>query len=231
MNRHTVLATAWLMTAPALAVNAAAADLYLFADAGFAEPDLDTLDRRHQRMAERMTDNGGVALVDVDDQSGAGVIGVGIQPFRYLALELGYYHLGDYRLETRGALTTPTHDLASRTVTDVEVRGWGLNGKLLLPISEALSGTFTTGIARIDTDITAVTTHRGEVLGEPFSTRETTEHRFEDTVGILGIGAWYRLGDHLGLRVDYRYLGGFGQGEDGGDSDLDLFTAGVVYVF
>ncbi|MCH4564687.1 outer membrane beta-barrel protein [Halomonas sp. EGI 63088] len=231
MKRHTVLAMTWLLTTPALAVNASAADIYLFADAGLAEPDMDTLDRRHQRMAESITDNGGVALRDVDDQSGAGTIGVGIQPFRYLALELAYYHLGSYQFETRGALTAPSQQLSSRTVTDVKARGWGLNGKLLLPITEALNGTFTAGVARIDTDITAVTTRSGEVLGEPMSSRDTVEHHFEDTVGILGIGAWYQFGAHLGLRLDYRYLGGFGQSDNGSDSDLDLFTAGVTYTF
>ena len=49
--------------------------------------------------------------------------------------------------------------------------------------------------------------------------------------GILGIGAWYQFSTHLGLRIDYRYLGGFGQRDNGTDSDLDLFTAGVTYTF
>ncbi|QFU01715.1 OmpA-like transmembrane domain protein [Halomonas sp. THAF5a] len=231
MNRHTVLALAWLLIPPSVAFDAEAAEFYLFADGGIAEPDLGTLDRRQQRHVARMTGNDEGAPVSVDDRSAAGVIGVGLLPFRHLALELSYHYLGDYRLESRARIDTASHQLDARTTTDVEVRGWGLSGKLLLPIGEALSATATLGVARLETDITAVTTSRGTVLGESISRRERDTYSVEDTVGILGIGAWYQYGPHVGLRLDYRYLGGFGQGDDGGDSDLDLVTAGLVYVF
>lgn len=232
MNRHAVLVLAWLLIPPTIATDAIAAEFYLFADGGIAEPDLGTLERHQQRHVARRIGSDAASSARIDDRSGAAIVGVGVRPFRYLALELGYYYLGDYRLERRARIDTAAHRLSTGTTSDVDISGWGLSGRFLFPIAGALYATATLGVARLDADITTVTTTRQDGLSEgAIMHRERDEHESQDTVGILGVGARYRFGPHFGLRVDYRYLGGFDGEQNGGEEDLDLLTAGLIYVF
>lgn len=48
---------------------------------------------------------------------------------------------------------------------------------------------------------------------------------------LLGVGALYKLSDHVDLRADYDHVSGLGKSNKTGKMDANLFSLGLAYNF
>ncbi len=223
-----IAAVSWIMAAP----TAMALELkpYVFASMGGAEPDLGELEGRYDGMATQANDNGGTASIESDERDVAGSLGLGLQLHRYFALELSYYHLGSYEMKANGYYSNGAGSMNAQGSAEVNVRGWGLQGVIIAPLTRRLSGTLSLGAARLKTDVEADYSSRYESAFLSESDGEHYEESFDDTVGNFGVGARYAFNEAFSMRLDYNYLGGVGSQSDTEES-INLLSAGLVYYF
>jgi opacity protein-like surface antigen len=48
---------------------------------------------------------------------------------------------------------------------------------------------------------------------------------------LLGLGALYKLSDHVDLRADYDHVSGLGKSDKTGKMNANLFSLGMAYNF
>lgn len=133
---------------------------------------------------------------------------------QYLALEGGYFDLGEFDFR---ATTTPDGSYRGK----LEFDGWNLDLLGMLPVSER--GAFFGRVGAHHSKASASFAGTGAVAPRRSGASErATDYKF-------GLGYQYSLTDALGLRLEAeRYRMGDAVGNDG---DIDLISAGLIYHF
>lgn len=183
---------------------------YLGAGAGQSRADID-----NARITRSLTDNGfAVQSLTNDDRSKAYKGYIGYQMNKYLALEGGYFDLGNFGY---AATTTPTGTLTG----DADIRGINLDLVGTLPLTERFSAFGRIGVTRAETRDTFRGT--GMVQVDNPNPREYANNL------KAGLGLQYALTDSLSARLEVeRYRINDAVGNRG---DIDTATFGLVYRF
>ncbi|WP_040242770.1 outer membrane beta-barrel protein [Chromohalobacter japonicus] len=210
-----------------------AADLrpYLFVDSGIADPDLSSIETQYKRMKNEASTYGGNGSINADDTGGAYVVGVGIQPFRHFAMEIGYYDFGSYDIEGAGQYDRGERHMSASGHTRTSIDGWGAQGIFIMPLSERFTVQLGVGAAWLDTHIEGQYTQVAATNVATQAQQSDTDTTMHDTTALLGLGARYRITPNFQFRVDYRYFGGVSDYTDDNDSEVQLVTAGMSYHF
>ncbi|MCG5499908.1 outer membrane beta-barrel protein [Ectothiorhodospira lacustris] len=213
MKLHTLKWTFTTLALAGLTLPAAAADpspWYFGAGLGQSRADIARSDIR----ADLLT-SGFTTSRFTDDESDVGYkLFAGYQFHPYLALEAGYFDLGqfDYR-----ATTVPAGTQSGK----LEFRGVNVDLVGMLPFSERAAVFARVGVHRGKAKVAFAGTGAVGVL-DPDASETDTNYKF-------GIGFQYTVTDNLALRLEaerYRIDDAVGN-----DSDLDLFSAGLVFRF
>lgn len=203
------LLTLALMAAP-FAMAEISAGWYAGANYGVTEATIDD-----DRITSGLLGSGltTTSINDDDRDRGYKLFG-GYQYNRYLALEAGYFDLGQFGFV---ANTVPTGTLSG----GIKVRGFNLDAVGTLPITEKFSAFGRVGVTYADTDGTFAGTGAVNVLDPNPSARDTNLK--------VGLGVQYAFTDALSLRAEIeRYRINDAVGNKG---DVDLASIGLVYRF
>lgn len=233
MPKKALVATAVVTSSLFVSTSAVALEFkpYLFGSAGYANSHLGMLEEKHEAMVEKSRQNGGSAMLNVDDDAFSAVVGIGAQLHRYFALELSYYDLGSHDIKANGSYSEGLAQASANGTAEVDVTGWGLQGVIIAPFTDNFSGTLSLGVAGIKTKVEGVYSRR---INSPLGT-EISSERYEENsreiVGNFGAGARYAINESIALRLTYNYLGGVGRYETAGESRISMVNAGMAYHF
>ena len=131
------------------------------------------------------------------------------------ALEAGYIDFGKTKY-------TATYTGGSAQGS-LKAGGVDLAALLLLPLNDSFTvfGKLGAVAAKVDSSLTA---------GAPASLASGSESvRVYDP--LLGVGALYKVSDHVDLRADYDYVGNLGKSGKTGKMDANMFSLGIAYNF
>jgi len=203
------LLTLALMAAP-LAMAQDAAGWYAGANYGVTEASID-----HDRIASGLLGSGltATSIADDDRDRGYKLFG-GYQYNKYLAVEAGYFDLGQFGFV---ANTVPTGTLNG----DIKVKGVNMDVVGILPLTEKFSAFGRLGVTYADTKGNFSGTGAVNVLDPSPSKRDTNLK--------VGLGVQYAFTEALSLRAEIeRYRINDAVGNKG---DIDLASVGLVYRF
>jgi hypothetical protein len=174
---------AFLVISAATATPSAAFDLrpYVFGTAGVAEPDLGNLEDNAEAIVSTANGTGGTGPIDTDDLDAIANLGLGLQLHRYFAAELSYYHLGSYDIEANGSYLNGNGNMTARGNAQAKVRGWGLQGVIMAPITTKLSGNLSLGFAELETEVESM--FEGQMANMPFLEDQVLQ-QFEPELGV-----------------------------------------------
>lgn len=198
------------LATPSFAQEQVSEGWYLGAGAGQSRADID-----NARITRNLTDNGfAVQSLTNDDRSKAYKGYIGYQMNKYLALEGGYFDLGNFGYT---ATTTPAGTLTG----DADIRGINLDLVGTLPLTERFSAFGRIGVTRAETRDTFRGT--GAVQVNNPNPREHANNL------KAGVGLQYALTDAWTARLELeRYRINDAVGNRG---DIDTATFGLVYRF
>jgi len=168
-----------------------------------------------ERIQSSLENNGfDVTSIDEDKRDQGYKLYAGYQFSPYIALEGGYFDLGDFKFM---ANTLPQTDFSGRT----ELQGWNLDLVGTLPLTERFSA-----FARL-----GVTQNKSETRFSSNGLINTAGYNDDDsyTKHKYGLGVQYQLSPAFTLRLEaerYRM-------DDlvGNNGDIDLYSLGIVYRF
>jgi OOP family OmpA-OmpF porin len=189
------LAGAFLVSCPA------AAQLYVYAGAGHAQPQFNSAD----------FDIGGFRETDGKDTTYH--LGLGYRLSPHWAVEVAYAHLGDYGITHTGGGVTLAEDYSVQGLKFAALGIW--------PASERFFAYAKLGIA-----VTKVE-WKGRGTGIPGSLQ--ADHRRNSL--LAGLGAQYNFTRSLGLRAEYENLGEVGNDSDTGRAKFTSFNILGVFNF
>ncbi|OGB81765.1 MAG: flagellar motor protein MotB [Burkholderiales bacterium RIFOXYC12_FULL_60_6] len=167
------------------------------------------------RISSGLLGNGltATSIANTDRDRGFKLFG-GYQYNKYLALEAGYFDLGQFGFV---ANTNPTGTLSG----NIKVRGLNLDAVGMLPITDKFSAFGRLGVAYAHTDGNFAGTGAVNVLNPSPNARDTNLK--------VGLGVQYAFTDALSLRAEIeRYRINDAVGNKG---DVDLASIGLVYRF
>ncbi len=193
------LAGAFLVSCPA------AAQLYVYAGAGHAQPQFNSGDF-----------NLGVAR-ETDGKDTTYHLGLGYRLSPHWAVEVAYAHLGDYGI-------THTDGVGDTLKEDYSVQGLKFAALGIWPASERFFAYVKLGIA-----VTKVEWEGRFVLGGAPQPALTADHRRNSL--LAGLGAQYNFTRSLGLRAEYENLGEVGNDSDTGRAKFTSFNILGVFNF
>lgn len=155
-----------------------------------------------------------VSSIEEDKRNEGYKIYLGYQFGPYLALEGGYFDLGDFKFL---ANTQPETNFRGKT----ELKGWNLDLVGILPVTERFSAFARVGVTQNESDTRFGS--NGLIATEAYNSDDNyTKHKF-------GVGLQYDLSAAFTIRLEaerYRMddlVGNIG--------DLDLYSLGLVYRF
>ena len=168
-----------------------------------------------ERIQSSLENNGfDVTSIDEDKRDQGYKLYAGYQFSPYIALEGGYFDLGDFKFM---ANTLPQTDFSGRT----ELQGWNLDLVGTLPLTERFSA-----FARV-----GVTQNKSKTRFSSNALINTAGYNDDDsyTKHKYGLGVQYQLSPAFTLRLEaerYRM-------DDliGNNGDIDLYSLGIVYRF
>lgn len=213
MNSHTLKWTLSTLALAGLAMPATAADpshWYLGAGLGQSQADIAEREIRADLLASGLTTS---EFADEESDFGYKLF-AGYQFNRYLALEGGYFDLGQFDYT---ATTVPAGTLSGK----LKFRGLNLDLVGMMPFSERAAVFARIGAHHGKTNVAFAGTGAVNVLN-PSESETNTNYKF-------GVGLQYNVTDALALRLEaerYRIDDAVGN-----DSDLDLLSAGFVFRF
>jgi OOP family OmpA-OmpF porin len=152
-------------------------------------------------------------LRSLDDTDKGYKLFAGYQFNQYLAVEGGYFDLGEFNYTTN---TTPAGVFGGK----FEFRGVNLDLVASVPFSERLSGFARAGINYAQAR---------DYFGSPDFAVSPTRVKDYDTAGKAGLGLQYAFSDHWAMRLEaerYRVSDALGQADD-----VKLYSVGLVYRF
>ena len=174
----------------------------------------DSLDRSHFDSA--LTANGATGVSSSDKGSGNQWRLQGGYRFNpNVAVEAGYIDFGKTRYSAN----------YNGGSASGELKAGGLNvaALLSLPINDSLSVFAKAGVvaAKVDSTLSA---------GAPaaLASGSTSSHVVRP---LLGVGALYKLSDHIDLRADYDRVSGLGKSDKTGKMDVNIVSLGLAYNF
>lgn len=133
----------------------------------------------------------------------------------YLALELGYIDFGqaDYQATYAGGSAQGS----------LKAGGVNMAALLILPLDHGISVFGKLGVvdATVKSNLQA---------GAPAATASSDASN-NSIRPLFGLGATYKLTDHVDLRADYDYVSGLGSSSKTGTMDVNMFSLGAVYNF
>ncbi|QOR37443.1 outer membrane beta-barrel protein [Billgrantia diversa] len=223
--RSVLLILSLVVAAPASALEP---QFYFFGSFGAGEPDLGKLENKIKAVAEAANGNGGVGSHQADERDEIFSLGIGLQLHRYFAIELSYLDLGSYELEANGSHSNGQGEVIAYSDAEVEVRGYGLHGVVIVPVTERFSGDLALGIAKLKTEVEGRYTRDYITPLGHLSEQEHYDLTLRDTVASVGVGTHYAFTDMLGLRLNYRYYGGLGNIYEA-DESIDVLSIGLTF--
>jgi opacity protein-like surface antigen len=183
----------------------AAAQLYVYAGAGAADPTFNGED----------FDLGVSRVSDTRDTTYH--LGLGYRLHRNWAVEAAYAHLGDYRhTHTDGVGDTLTEDYSVMALKFAVLGIW--------PASDRFFAYAKLGIA-----VSKVDWEGRFVIGGVQQPTLTADHRRNSP--LVGIGAQYNITDHFGVRGEMENLGEVGNRSDTGRAKVTSFNLLGVFTF
>lgn len=189
------LAGAFLVSCPA------AAQLYVYAGAGHAQPQFNSGDF-----------NLGVAR-ETDGKDTTYHLGLGYRLSPHWAVEVAYAHLGDYGITHTGGGVTLAEDYSVQGLKFAALGIW--------PASERFFAYAKLGIA--------VTKVEWEGRGTGITGSLEADHRRNSL--LAGLGAQYNFTRSLGVRAEYENLGEVGNDSDTGRAKFTSFNILGVFNF
>ena len=200
-----LLAAAALVPVLLLVSAPAAAQLYLYAGAGSAQPSFDSEDF-----------NLGV-FREIDGKSTTSHLGLGYRLSPHWAVEMAYAHLGDYGItHTDGAGDTLKEEYS---VTGLKFAALGI-----WPASERFFAFAKLGIA-----VTKVDWEGRFIIGGAPQPALTADHRRNSL--LAGLGAQYSFNRSFAMRGEYENLGEVGNDSDTGRAKITSFNILGVFTF
>lgn len=212
-----------------LLAGTAQAGPYLVLEAGQARGDFDLND--FKAFNQSVIDAGGTASLDDDDTDTALSLGGGYRLNNHFAVELAYMDLGEYSARSDTQDTVDGFD-RERTIEErLELSGLALQAIGRWPINNlALEGS--AGLIRLDQDGSAraegQTFDNSGTVVDSQSTRSSADD--SETVPMFGVGVSYQFTDQLQAQVRYRRMMNI-DSDLQDEYDLDLFTAGIGFLF
>jgi opacity protein-like surface antigen len=183
----------------------AAAQLYVYAGAGAADPTFNGED----------FDLGLPRQSDTRDTTYH--LGLGYRLHRNWAVEAAYAHLGDYRhTHTASVGNTLTEDYSVTALKFAVLGIW--------PASERFFA-----YAKLGISVSKVDWEARVVAGGVAQPTLTADHRRNSL--LAGIGAQYNITDHFGVRGEYENLGEVGNRSDTGRAKVTSFNVLGVFSF
>ena len=136
----------------------------------------------------------------------------GYQFHKNIAVELGYADLGS--VEASGVV------LGVPVTAEIETKAWDLVAVGILPLNEQFSLHAKAGIARWDLDTTASAVGLGAV--------SISENGTDFT---FGFGGQFNFTKNVGARVEWQRYNDVGDSGTTGQSDFDVISASVLFMF
>ncbi|QJR16009.1 porin family protein [Usitatibacter palustris] len=169
-----------------------------------------------------------------DDKDTAWRFFVGWRLNPYISIEANYADYGKTRTDTQFNVPGgPTN--FGRIVVDREVKGFGGDLVLTLPIWEQFSIFGRAGYFRAETEAA------GQISGDVFFTDglggTTRDNTHKENLGKYGVGAEWMFSPNVGARLEWERLPNVGKkfaaGESNttGEADIDTWSIGVVWRF
>lgn len=188
--------------------------LYLGASGGLANADASS-----KVIDEAVLDLGFQdSSTDIDDEDGAWKIFGGYRINRYFAVEAAYVNLGETRVTTK--TTSPTAKVDGKAEAD----GISLQGIVRVPITE-IFGLFAKAGAyrwRVDSDYKLI--QDGVVIDRNSDDAKGTNLNY-------GAGVSVEWGNGLAFRAEWEHFNNVGDDRKTGESDVDLYSFGIRYLF
>jgi len=146
----------------------------------------------------------------------------------YIAVELSYIDMGE--VDANSSSSGTFFDSADNPVdgdlfasAKASVDAFTLDANLSYPIASFAALFVKAGVYAADADLKSS-------AGSSFSTESINESRTDSSSGLhFGIGANFRVTDAIGLRAEWERLDNVEA--DGGESDVDLISAALIYTF
>jgi OOP family OmpA-OmpF porin len=146
----------------------------------------------------------------------------------YIAVELSYIDMGEVDANSNSSGTF--FDSADNPVdgdlfasAKASVDAFTLDANLSYPVASFAALFVKAGVYTADADLKSS-------AGSSFSTQSINESRTDSSTGLhVGIGANFWVTDAIGLRAEWERLDNVEA--DGGESDVDLISAALIYTF
>ena len=154
----------------------------------------------------------GGTVTDCDDKDTAFKVFAGYQFNQYFATELGYADLGAGNIGFSGPGGTGNVEFAANAIF--------LDAVAMLPVFENFSILGRIGAARWDLDAEV------SAGGLPIASES------EDGFGFsYGAGLQYMFGRNFGIRAEYQVFDSIGDEDTTGESDVHMYSIGIVFKF
>ena len=145
-----------------------------------------------------------------------------------IAVEFSYIDMGE--VDANSSASGTFYDLADNSVDGdlfakarADVDAFTLDANLSYTIASFAALFVKAGVYTADTDLESS-------AGSSFSTESFSESRTDSSTGLhYGIGANFKVTDAIGLRAEWERLDNVEA--DGGESDVDLISAALIYNF
>jgi len=162
-----------------------------------------------------------------DKASGFKLFG-GYSFHKNIAVELSYIDMGE--VEANSSSSGTFFDSADNPVdgdlfasAKASVDAFTLDANLSYPIASFAALFVKAGVYAADAELESS-------AGSSFSTESINESRTDSSTGLhVGIGANFRVTDAIGLRAEWERLDNVEA--NGGESDVDLISAALIYTF
>jgi len=175
---------------------------------------MNSLDRGHFDSA--LTANGATALSSSDKGSGnQWRLQGGYRFNKYLAAEVGYIDFGKakYKADYTGGSANGS----------LKAGGFDAVALVSLPLGDQFSVFGKAGVVAASVKSNLSASGAAAAAGG--------SHTENVISPLVGVGATYKLTDHLDLRADYDYVSGLGKSNKTGKMDSNMVSMGVAYNF
>jgi OOP family OmpA-OmpF porin len=234
MNKTLMLVVAPIAAIAASAATAESGNWYIGAGAGMSiyqdwlSQDEITAIKNGFGNDQGFVNFNGSESADSEDRASAFKVFGGYVFNENIAVELSYADMGEVEANSRS--TGTFFDAADNPVdgdlfasTRASVTAFTLDAMLNYPVGSFLGLFVKGGLYAADTDLELS-------AGGSITTESINDSRSESSTGLhVGIGASFRLTDAFGLRAEWERLDNVEA--NGGESDVDLVSAALIYAF
>jgi len=234
MNKTVKLLVASIVAIAANSAIAGPGNWYIGAGAGMSsykdwlsQEDITAFKNEFGASLDIVNFSGSESADSEDNASGFKLFG-GYSFNEYIAVELSYIDMGE--VDANSSSSGTFFDSADNPVdgdlfasAKASVDAFTLDANLSYPIASFAALFVKAGVYAADAELESS-------AGSSFSTESINESRTDSSSGLhFGIGANFRVTDAIGLRAEWERLDNVEA--NGGESDVDLISAALIYSF